>query len=202
MSDDRRVERGRATRQRLVSEAVELFGAQGFEQTSIEAVLEASGASRGSLYHHFANKRALFEAVVHEVESRAGDAIVTAAAAGGGDPAAGLKAGSVAWVRLASEPLVRRILLIDAPAALGWRRWREIEEQHGLGMIKAALQALVEEGRLPIELVDPFSHMLLAAVNELALLITLADDRLDTQAQAEAALDEFFNRLLPQTTAT
>jgi hypothetical protein len=64
------------------------------------------------------------------------------------------------------------------------------------------LQALVEEGRLPIELVDPFSHMLLAAVNELALLIALADDRLDTQAQAEAALDEFFNRLLPQTTAT
>jgi hypothetical protein len=108
-----------------------------------------------------------------------------------------LRAGCNAWVRLAGEPVVRRVLLIDAPAVLGWRRWREIEEQYGLGMIKAVVYAAAEEGRLPFELVDSFSHMLLATVNELALLIALADDVPSAQASAQAAIDEFLGRLLP-----
>jgi AcrR family transcriptional regulator len=195
---DRRVERGRSTRQQLVAAATELFAAHGYERTSIESVLERTGASRGSLYHHFASKQALFEAVVNDLEARVGESIVAAAAAAGGtDPATALEAGSLAWVRLAGEPVVRRVLLIDAPAVLGWRRWRELEEQYGLGMIKAALLATAEQGRLPPELVEPLSHVVLAAMDELALVIALADDVARAQASAEAAVAEFFARLLP-----
>jgi AcrR family transcriptional regulator len=195
---DRRIDRGRATRDRLVAAAVELFAARGFEATSIEAVLEETGVSRGSLYHHFASKQSLFEAVVDAVEARAGGEIVAAtAAAGDPDPVAVLRAGFLAWVRLAADPVVRRILLIDAPAVVGWRRWREIEEQYGLGMIRAVVQSAAEQGRLPTEQVDAFSHMLLAAVNELALLVALADDVPAVQASAEVAVDELLRRLLP-----
>jgi AcrR family transcriptional regulator len=195
---DRRIDRGRATRDRLVTAAVELFAARGFEATSIEAVLDHAGVSRGSLYHHFASKQSLFEAVVDAVEAQVGGEIVAAAAASGDtDPVAALRAGFLAWVRLAADPVVRRILLIDAPAVVGWRRWREIEEQYGLGMIRAVVQAAAEEGRLPTTQVDAFSHMLLAAVNELALLVALADDVPTVQASAEAAVDELLRRLLP-----
>ena len=195
---DRRVDRGRATRDRLVAAAVELFAARGFEATSIEAVLEQTGVSRGSLYHHFASKQSLFEAVVDAVEAQVGGEIVAAAAAAGDtDPVAVLRAGFLAWVRLAADPVVRRILLIDAPAVVGWRRWREIEEQYGLGVIRAVVQAAAEEGRLPTEQVDAFSHMLLAAVNELALLVALADDVAAVQASAETAVDELLRRLFP-----
>ena len=65
---DRRIERGRATCDHLVTVATELFAEHGYEHTSIEAVLEQTGVSRGSLYHHFASKQALFEAVVEKVE--------------------------------------------------------------------------------------------------------------------------------------
>jgi hypothetical protein len=94
---------------------------------------------------------------------------------------------------------VRRILLIDAPAVVGWRRWREIEEQYGFGMIRAVVQSAADEGRLSTTQVDAFSHVLLAAVNELALLVALADDVPVVQASAEAAVDELLRRLLPPT---
>src|ERR1051326_5282934 len=67
---DRRAERGRATRDQRVAVATELFAARGFDGTSIEAVLEQAGVSRGSLYHHFASKEALFEAALDAVEAR------------------------------------------------------------------------------------------------------------------------------------
>ena len=81
---------------------------------------------------------------------------------------------------------MRRILLIDAPTVLGWRRWRDIEEQAGLGMLKQVLQQAAAAGRVPVELVDPFAHILLATGNELALVITLADDVAAAQESAEA----------------
>jgi hypothetical protein len=95
--------------------------------------------------------------------------------------------------------MVRRVLVIDAPAVLGWRRWREIDEQYSLGMIKAVVHLAADAGRVPGDLVDPLSHMLLASMNELALLIALADDMPTAQATAEAAVVEYLGRLIPPT---
>ena len=144
---DRRVDRGRATRQRFITVATELFADRGYEATSLEVILERTGASRGSLYHHFAGKDRLFEAVVEAVHGQVGQATLDAATASGETEAHGLlKAAELAWIRLAGDPVVRRILLIDAPTVLGWRRWREIEEEAGLGMLKEVLrQAAVDE---------------------------------------------------------
>lgn len=194
---DRRIDRGQATRQHLIAVATELFAERGFDGTSIEAVLTQAGVSRGSLYHHFAGKDRLFEAVVESVHTQVGEATLAAAAkVADADPRTLLTTGFLAWVRLAGEPVVRRILLIDAPTVLGWRRWRQMEEQYGLGMLKDVLQAAVTEGRLEQQLIEPFSHMLLATGNELALMIALADDVPAAQASAEAAFEEFVTRLL------
>jgi AcrR family transcriptional regulator len=194
---DRRVERGQATRQQLIEVATGLFAEHGYEGTSIETVLHQAGVSRGSLYHHFAGKDRLFEAVVEAVHDQVGAATLAAATASGATEAHGLLlAAELAWIRLAGDPVVRRILLIDAPTVLGWRRWRAIEEQAGLGMLKDILREAAEAGRVPAGLVDPFAHILLATGNEMALVIALADDVPAAQASAEAAVDEFLTRLL------
>lgn len=194
---DRRADRGQVTRQHLIEVATELFADRGYEGTSIEAILERAGVSRGSLYHHFAGKDRLFEAVVETVHAQVGEATLAAATASGATEAhALLKAAELAWIRLAGDPVVRRILLIDAPTVLGWRRWRDIEEQYGLGMLKAVLQEAADAGRVPGHLVEPFAHILLAAGNEMALVIALADDVSAAQAAAEAAVEEFLTRLL------
>lgn len=194
---DRRVGRGQATRQHLIEVATQLFADRGYDGTSIEAVLERAGVSRGSLYHHFAGKDRLFEAVVEAVHAKVGEATLAAAAASGETEAFGLlKAVELAWIRLAGDPVVRRILLVDAPTVLGWRRWRDIEEQYGLGELKAVLKQAADAGRVPERLVEPFAHILLATGNELALVIALADDVPAAQAAAEAAVEEFLARLL------
>jgi len=192
---DRRQDRGQATRDQLVTEATRLFAERGFDATSVEAVLDAAGVSRGSLYHHFKSKEALFEAVLDAAEVRIGEAPLLAAAGAGDDPVAVLRAGALEWIRLAGDPVVQRIVLIDAPAVLGWERWREIEEQNALGNLRIAMQAVADDGRIDAGLVDPFAHMLLAAVNELALMVARADDTETAQRQAEVAVDELLTRL-------
>jgi AcrR family transcriptional regulator len=194
---DRRLDRGQATRRHLIEVATELFADRGYEGTSIEAVLERAGVSRGSLYHHFPGKDRLFEAVVEAVHNQVGDATLASVTASGATEAhAVIKAAELAWIKLAGDPVVRRILLIDAPTVLGWRRWREIEVDAGLGILKDVLHQAAAAGRVPADLVEPFAHILLATGNELALVIALADDVPAAQASAEAAIDEFLTRLL------
>jgi AcrR family transcriptional regulator len=191
---NRNVARGEATRGQLIGIATRMFAERGYEDTSIEAVLREAGVSRGSLYHHFASKEALFEAVAEEVETSVGEQTV-AAASGSAGPVEGLRAGFVAWIRLAGDPVVRRILLIDGPSVLGWERWRAMEERHALGLIRAVLRIIADEGRVRPELVGTLSHVLLASVNEVALLVARSDDKEAAMQAGADAIDELLRRL-------
>jgi AcrR family transcriptional regulator len=191
---DRRVERGRATREKLLATARRLFGRDGYEATSVEAVLREAGVARGSLYHHFDSKPALFDAVLDQVVAETA-AEAAAAAARHEDPVEGLRAGCATWLRLSLDPAVQQIALVDAPAVLGWSRWRELDEQYTLGGVRRSLQLLADEGRLPAEQVDSLANMLLAAVGEAALLIVRAQDPEAALASGLAAFDTLLDRL-------
>ncbi len=115
------------------------------------------------------------------------------AASEAADAVGALSAGCIAWVRLAGDPVVQRILLIDAPAALGWARWRELEERHALGLIRAAMQGARDEGLVRPDLVDSFAHMLLAAISEMALLVARADAQ--AMQSSTVAVGELVRRL-------
>jgi len=192
---NKNVARGEATRAQLIAIATRLFASRGYEDTSIEAVLREAGVSRGSLYHHFAGKEALFEAVLEDVGVRVGGAVVAAAGDTAG-PVAALRAGFLAWIRIAGDPVVQRILLIDAPSVLGWARWRAMEERHALGLIRATLQAVADGGSLRPDLVDTLAHVLLASVNEVALLVARSDDPDSAMKAGGDAIDELLQRLL------
>ena len=192
---NKNIARGEATRAQLVAIATRLFAAHGYEGTSIEAVLTEAGVSRGSLYHHFAGKEALYEAVVEDVETKVG--LQTLAAAGDATgPVDALRKGFIEWIRLASDPVVQRILLIDAPSVLGWEQWRAMEERHALGLIRAVLQEVANEGNLRPDLVGTLAHVLLAAVNEVALLVARSDDQDAAMKAGADTIDELLLRLL------
>ncbi len=178
----------------MIAIARRMFADRGYEDTSIEAVLKEAGVSRGSLYHHFASKEALFEAVAEDVETSVGEQTL-AAASGSVGPVAALRAGFLAWIRLAGDPVVRRILLIDAPSVLGWERWRAMEEAHALGLIRAVLQVLAAEGKLRPELAGTLAHVLLASVNEVALLVARSQDQEAAMQAGADAIDELLQRL-------
>ncbi len=191
---DRRSDKGQATRLHVLETATRLFTVEGFDATSIELVLRACGISRGALYHHFSSKEALFIAVLEAVEARV-TATVAAAGQTATNPLDALRAGCDAWLQLARDPVVRRIVLIDAPAVIGWQAWREMDDQNGLGLLKAGLGMAAAAGRFPAAMVDMYAHMLLAVLTEVAMLIARSDDAASTIEAGQHAVEQLISRL-------
>ncbi|RSM37544.1 TetR/AcrR family transcriptional regulator [Amycolatopsis balhimycina DSM 5908] len=189
---NKKIDRGQATREHLVAVATGLFTEHGYDGTSIEAVLRTAEVSRGALYHHFPGKDALFTAVLDAVYEQV-EADGARAVEGITEPVAALRAACRAWIRITADPVVRQVLLIDAPAVLGWQRWRELDERRTLGKIKAALRF---DGRIPAARVDLFAHVLLAGMNEIAMLVARAEDHTSAAAEGEAAAGDLLDRLL------
>jgi AcrR family transcriptional regulator len=185
---DKRTIRGTATRRQIVEAATRLFAAGGFAETSVEDVLREVEVSRGALYHHFANKEALFRAVLEEMEIRLRETLERAAA-GAGNPLDALRLGCSAWLQAALAPEFRQIALIDAPSVIGWTAWREVDARHGLGLIQQALGIGAQMGRVPAPLVETYAHMLLAALVEFALVIAQADDRAGALERSRSAIE-------------
>lgn len=167
---DKRIEKGDATRAHLIAVATGIFANAGYDSTSIETILARSGVSRGALYHHFDGKESLFIAVLETAEERIANAIMRASKKAE-NPVEAFQDGCDAWLELARDPAIRQIVLIDAPAVLGWQKWREIDERYGFGLMKAALARAATDGYLPEAAVDITAHILLAAVLEIALLV-------------------------------
>jgi len=192
---NRKIERGDATRGQLVAIARRLFARHGYDGTSIEAVLREADVSRGALYHHFAGKDALFTAVLESVEADIAR-VIAKAVDGLTDPVAVFRAGCDAWLRLARDPTVRQIALIDAPAVVGWAQWRAIDERYAFGLMKGGLQAAAAAGLVRADHVDILAHMLLAALAEVAQMVARARDGAKATREAQAAVHELLDRLL------
>jgi AcrR family transcriptional regulator len=190
----KRAAQGQATRDHLVAVATRLFGEQGYEDTSIEDVLGAAGVSRGALYHHFAGKEALFEASLQLVESRMTAGLLEMIADAPSALAA-LHSAALAWIDLAGDPVIARIVLLDGPAVLGWERWR-VQSGQALGNMRAMLQAVSDEGHLAPALVSPFAHILLASLDEIALMIAQAEDPATAMPEGRMAVEELLRRLI------
>src|SRR3954468_7549780 len=192
---DLRLERGRSTRERLVAAGRDLFGRPGLDAASIEAILRETGLARGALYHHFADKRALFDAVLDDVMVDIARTVAEAAMRHD-DPVDSLRAGFGRWLELAAAPSIQRITLLDPPFVLGWARWRELDEQRVLGGLRKSLGRVAQTGRIREGDVDLLAHMLIAAVNEAALMIAGAENPETALRDGRATVDDVLTRLL------
>jgi len=136
-----------ATRAALLDEATTLFAERGYAGTSLEDVASASQVTRGAVYHHFASKQALFEAVLQLQEARAMET-VAAAAATVPDPWDAAILALNAYLQQCCDPVYGRLVWLEGPAALGWRRWRECERNYAYGLVERFIRDLVDAGYL------------------------------------------------------
>jgi AcrR family transcriptional regulator len=181
-------ERSEATRAELIAAARLLFAERGYAGVGTEEIVRAAGVTRGALYHHFSGKPELLEAVYEQVESELTEKIATGALAGS-DPMAALRAGTEVFLDACLEPEVQRIVLLDAPAVLGWERWREIAADHGLGLVEAALGAAMDADVIARQPLRPLAHVLMGALDEAAMLVARADDTDAARAEVGATLN-------------
>jgi AcrR family transcriptional regulator len=192
--ENKHVERSRVTRERLLAHARTLFAGRGYAAVGTEEIVRAAGVTRGALYHQFRDKAALFEAVVEEVEAET-TARVAAEAVTADGPLEALRAGARTFLTICADPGVERILLLDAPAVLGWERWREIGLQHGLGLVTGVLEAGMESGTIARQPVTALAHLLIGALDEGAMLVARADDRRAARAEVDAVIDRLIDGL-------
>ena len=186
-------DRSAATREALIAAARRLFAAQGFAEVATDAIATEAGVTRGALYHQFADKVALFDAVVDAVEADIVARLAAqAAAAGVSDPVEGMRQSVRSWLEICVEPEIHRIALIDGPSVLGWARWREVCQRHVFGLVEVVLTQAMEEGRIRPQPVRPLAHVFMGASDEAALYVAEAAD----QARARAEMIEVLDQLI------
>lgn len=155
----------------LLGAAREAFGSDGYEATTLDAVAARAGRTKGTIYHHFPTKLALFEQVFVDEQRRLVHACATAGARQR-NPVAALEAGVGAYLEEIGDPAVARITLIDGPAVLGWKRWRSCDDSSFRRLLTAGLEAIDSAGRLPGYDVEILADLLLGAITEIALTIS------------------------------
>jgi AcrR family transcriptional regulator len=162
--------RSEATRSKLVRAARQLFAKRGFASVPTEQIVRRAGVTRGALYHHFADKQALFLAVYEDVERELTERVAAPLVNASG-PLDAMRRATALFLDACQTPEVQRIVLLDGPAVLGWERWREVAERYGLGLTEAALAAAIDAGEIDALPVRPLAHLLMGALDEAALMI-------------------------------
>lgn len=145
------------------------FTQYGYHHVSLEKIAEEGQVTRGAVYHHFKNKQGLFLAVLEQVQQNVA-AQIEQSAMTSDDPWQQLILGCVGFIKGANAPECRRILLVDAPAVVGWEAWRKADQEHSMNSLQQHLLDLKAQGYLAEE-VSPtlMTFALSGALNELAL---------------------------------
>jgi AcrR family transcriptional regulator len=192
----RQSERSSSTIAVILTAARKLFATDGFDATSIDAIAAKAGVAKGAVYHHFASKEDIFIQVLEETQAQIAAMPVPAAARRIADPMDAIAAGVLRYLNAATEPGIKRILLIDGPAVIGWRKWREIDDRFFGAGAKAALAYAVGKD-VPAREIDALTHMVMGAVMEAALVCASAPDAKKAARELTAALRRMLEGLRP-----
>ncbi|OXM70055.1 TetR/AcrR family transcriptional regulator [Amycolatopsis vastitatis] len=188
-------DRSAGTKAALVAAARELFAARGYQAVPADEITRAAGVTRGALYHHYADKRGLFRAVVEELERELTEE-VGAAFGSAPDALTGMTNALGVFLDACLREEIRRISLTDAPAVLGWEVWREIEAEYGLGLLAGALERARADGLIVETPVHALAQLVLSAVMEAARMIAAADDPARTRGEVQQVLAGWLASLL------
>lgn len=133
-------------RSKLIAAARKAFAEKGYADASMDALTAEAGLTRGALYHNFGDKRGLFAAVVEQIDGEMAERAKRLGAQSGKGWDALLAEGA-AYIEMALDPEVQRIVLLDGPAVLGdpslWP-----SQNSCLQVTREAIQGLMGEGVL------------------------------------------------------
>jgi AcrR family transcriptional regulator len=188
-------DRSNSTKSALMAAARELFAARGYSAVPADEIVRAAGVTRGALYHHYADKQGLLRAVVEQIEQEL-TAEVGAVLADPPDPLFAMAEALRLFLDACLREEVRQISLTDAPAVLGWATMREIEAEHGLGLLVGLLEKGIQDGYVKPQPVRVLAQLLLSALTEAVRMIAESDDPPATRAEVEQVLGTWFTALL------
>jgi AcrR family transcriptional regulator len=180
-----------ATRQALMAAGRTLFVERGYAETATPDIVAAAGVTRGALYHHFADKKALFGAVV-AAEAAAVASAIDAASAGATTPRESLIRGAAVYFEAMAVPGRVRLLLLEAPAALGVSATAEIDRAHAEDRLRTGIRELLGPG--PEDEASAAAALLSAAFDRAALEIERGGNAAIYEASIARLIDALARR--------
>ncbi|MBV8346561.1 MAG: TetR/AcrR family transcriptional regulator [Mycolicibacterium sp.] len=170
----------------------ELFVTQPYSEITGLQICVRAGVTRGALQHHFGSKLGLFTVVFDglqgDVVSRVADAL-----ADHDDPWEQARAAIVALLDVYTDAEYQEVVLKQAPAAIGWRRWRERYRDNFADVVRELIGSFAAAG-----LIKHSPAMLVAtmhgALTELSFEIARSNDPPHTRTLALALLDEMMSK--------
>ncbi len=170
----RRAEMVEETRAKLIRAARKAFADRGYAAASMDDLTAEAGLTRGALYHNFGDKKGLLQAVIDQIDAEM-MLRLRAAQDRATSPWVGFIDEYLAYIEMALEPEIQRIMLLDGPAVLGDpSQWPN--QTACLSRTIQTIQTLIEAGT--VRPVDPeaTARLLNGAVLSAALWIAAADD--------------------------
>ena len=114
----------------MLDAARDLFFKNGYAATGTPEVVDQAGVTRGALYHHFKDKKALFQAVVEAEAAQIAEEI-DAGAQNSASPMEALLNGARAYFNAMRKPGRVRLMLIEGLSILGPDEMRRIDFETG-----------------------------------------------------------------------
>ena len=174
MAARRRAQMVEETRAKLIRAARRAFAAKGYAAASMDELTAEAGLTRGALYHNFGDKKGLLQAVIDQIDA---EMVTRLRAAQDQAETAwiGFLDENIAYIEMALEPEIQRIMLLDGPAVLGDpSRWPS--QTACLRTTTQAIQALIDEGTVrPVD-AEAAARLLSGAALSASLWIAAADD--------------------------
>ena len=181
------------TRAKLIAVARRAFGTVGYAEASMDDFTREAGLTRGALYHHFGDKKGLLEAVVRQIDGEMTSRLCNVSSSA---PThwQGFVDENVAYVEMALEPEIQRIMFRDAPAVLGditlWPSTSGCVAQ-----LSQSLDQLKADGELIDIDTEVAARLINGASSHAALWIANAPDPKKTSKQAVAGFRTFLEGL-------
>lgn len=182
------------TRQALFDTGLRLFGERDYAGLSAEELVRVAGLTRGALYHHFDGKRGLFEAVFEHFESQAAQRI-RAAIDDVAEPFERIDRGVAEFLDVCADDVYRHVVLSQGPIALGWGRWRELDQRHLGVLVLDAVRDMLATARIKPYPAELIAGAFYGALTELALTVAESDDADEAREQARLLTRDMFAAL-------
>ncbi|MDU5454234.1 TetR/AcrR family transcriptional regulator [Pseudescherichia vulneris] len=170
----RRSETMEENRAKLIAAARRAFAEKGYAASSMDELTASVGLTRGALYHNFGDKKGLLAAVVAQIDGEMAER-AKADASHASDDWERLLAEGVAYIKMALDPEVRRIVLLDGPAFLGDpAQWPG--QISCLDATRQTVEKMRERGLLKAVDAEAAAHMLNSAAMNAALWIAASNE--------------------------
>jgi AcrR family transcriptional regulator len=182
----KRAEMMEETRAKLIQAGREAFAEKGYAASSMDDLTAAAGLTRGALYHNFGDKKGLLQAVIDQIDAEMLARMRAAAKEKGGTLWDEFLAEGIAYIEMAMEPEIQRIMLLDGPAVLGDpSQWPN--QNACLRTTTQTIQALIDERTVKPVDAEAAARLINGAALNAALWVAAAADPESVLARAVEA---------------